>query len=282
MMQTRPQTENRLVAQNRAASDPHSGKVPTEKNMRDLTGLAALVTGGASGLGRATAEALAAAGARVAALDLEDAAQTHGILPVACDVADEDAVVRALDTAEAQNGIARIVVNCAGVPGSMRLVGRDGPVDMERFEKVIRINLLGTVSVMTKAAARMMTAAPIGPDGARGVIVNTASITAYEGQVGQSAYVASKGAIAAMTLQAAREFAPHGIRVMAIAPGLFETQMAAAVPPEVVEAITSDAIFPRRFGTPGEFAELCLAVLRNPMLNGEVIRLDAGVRLRAR
>jgi NAD(P)-dependent dehydrogenase (short-subunit alcohol dehydrogenase family) len=114
------------------------------------------------------------------------------------------------------------------------------------------------------------------------VIVNTASITAYEGQVGQSAYVASKGAIAAMTLQAAREFAPHGIRVMAIAPGLFETPMAAAVPPEVVAAITSDDIFPRRFGTPGEFADLCLAIVRNPMLNGEVIRLDAGVRLRAR
>lgn len=250
--------------------------------MRDLTGLAALVTGGASGLGRATAEALAAAGARVAALDLEDAAPADGILPVACDVADEAAVVRALDTAEAQNGVARIVVNCAGVPGSMRLVGRDGPVDMERFEKVIRINLLGTVSVMTKAAARMMAAAPVGSDGARGVIVNTASITAFEGQLGQGAYVASKGAIAAMTLQAAREFAPYGIRVVAIAPGLFETPMASAVPPEVVEAITSDAIFPRRFGAPGEFADLCLAILRNPMLNGEVIRLDAGIRLRAR
>ena len=250
--------------------------------MQDLTGLAALVTGGASGLGRATAEALAAAGARVATFDLEEGPPLPGVVPVVCDVADEASVARALDTAEAANGVARIVVNCAGVPGSMRLVGRDGPVDMHRFEQVVRINLLGTVSVMTKAAARMMSAPPLGPDGARGVIVNTASITAFEGQVGQGAYVASKGAIAAMTLQAAREFAPHGIRVMAIAPGLFETPMAGAVPPEVVEAITSDAIFPRRFGRPWEFADLCLAIVRNPMLNGEVIRLDAGVRLRAR
>lgn len=250
--------------------------------MRDLTGLAALVTGGASGLGQATADVLAAAGMRVATLDRQEGSPPPGGLSLACDVTDEDSVVRALDTAEARHGVARIVVNCAGVPGSMRLVGRDGPVDMDRFEEVVRINLLGTVSVMTKAAARMMSVPPLEPEGARGVIINTASITAFEGQVGQGAYVASKGAIAAMTLQAAREFAPQGIRVMAIAPGLFQTPMAGAVPPEVVEAITSDAIFPRRFGSPGEFADLCLAIVRNPMLNGEVIRLDAGVRLRAR
>jgi NAD(P)-dependent dehydrogenase (short-subunit alcohol dehydrogenase family) len=164
----------------------------------------------------------------------------------------------------------------------MRLVGRDGPVEMARFELVIRVNLLGTVSVMTKAAARMMTLDPLGPDDERGVIVNTASITAYEGQIGQGAYVASKGAIAAMTIQAAREFAARGVRVLAIAPGLFHTPMAAEVPPEVVEAITTDAIFPRRFGAPEDFADLCLSMIRNPMLNGEVIRLDAGVRLRAK
>lgn len=249
--------------------------------MRDLTGVAALVTGGASGLGLATARELAGAGARVAALDLNPGADEPGILPIACDVADESSVIAALDAAEAAHGVARIVVNCAGIPGSMRLVGRDGPVEMARFERVIRVNLLGTVSVMTKAAARMMAQDPVGPDAERGVIVNTASITAFEGQIGQGAYVASKGAIAAMTIQAAREFAARGVRVLAVAPGLFHTPMAAEVPPEVVEAITSDAIFPRRFGEPSDFADLCLSMIRNPMLNGEVIRLDAGVRLRA-
>ena len=249
--------------------------------MRDLAGIAVLVTGGASGLGLATVRLLAGAGAQVAALDLAPGAAAPGILPLACNVADEASVIAALDAAQRAHGEARIVVNCAGIAGSMRLVGRDGPVDMARFEHVIRVNLLGTVSVMTKAAARMMALDPLGPDEERGVIVNTASITAYEGQVGQGAYVASKGAIAAMTIQAAREFATKGVRVLAIAPGLFRTPMAAEVPPEVVEAITSDAIFPRRFGAPEDFADLCLSMIRNPMLNGEVIRLDAGVRLRA-
>jgi NAD(P)-dependent dehydrogenase (short-subunit alcohol dehydrogenase family) len=205
-----------------------------------------------------------------------------GILPIACDVVDEASVIAALNLAEAAHGIARIVVNCAGIPGSMRLVGRDGPVDMARFGQVVGVNLLGTVSVMTKAACRFMTLPPLDPDGETGVIVNTASITAFEGQIGQGAYVASKGAIAAMTIQAAREFAAKGVRVLAIAPGLFQTPMAAEVPPEVIESITSDAIFPRRFGAPEDFADLCLSMIRNSMLNGEVIRLDAGVRLRAR
>lgn len=249
--------------------------------MRDLAGVAALVTGGASGLGLATAQALAAAGARVAALDLQPGEAAPGILPLACNVTEEASIAAALDAAEAAHGVARIVVNCAGIPGSMRLVGREGPVDMGRFAQVVNVNLLGTVSVMTKAAARMMALDPLAPDDERGVIVNTASITAFEGQIGQGAYVASKGAIAAMTIQAAREFAAKGVRVLAIAPGLFHTPMAAEVPPGVVEAITSDAIFPRRFGDPADFADLCLSMIRNPMLNGEVIRLDAGVRLRA-
>jgi len=250
--------------------------------MRDLSGIAAIVTGGASGLGLATAQALAFAGAKVAALDRLPGPLEPGILPIACDVVDEASVIAALNLAEAAHGIARIVVNCAGIPGSMRLVGRDGPVDMARFGQVVGVNLLGTVSVMTKAAARMMTLPPLDPDGETGVIVNTASITAFEGQIGQGAYVASKGAIAAMTIQAAREFAAKGVRVLAIAPGLFQTPMAAEVPPEVIESITSDAIFPRRFGAPEDFADLCLSMIRNSMLNGEVIRLDAGVRLRAR
>lgn len=250
--------------------------------MRDLSGLIAIVTGASSGLGLATARALSASGVRVAALDLKPGAAETNILPLACDVADESSVVAALDATAQSFGPARIVINCAGVPGSMRLVGRDGPVDMQRFAQVIAINLLGTVSVMTKAAARMMALEPLTPDGERGVIINTSSITAFEGQIGQGAYVASKGAIAAMTIQAAREFAAKGVRVLAIAPGLFKTPMAADVPPEVVDAITSDAIFPRRFGEPEDFADLCLAMIRNPMLNGEVVRLDAGVRLRAR
>lgn len=250
--------------------------------MKDLAGIAAVVTGGASGLGRATAAALLAAGARVTTLDLAAAEGLVGALSLACDVTDEAAVTAALEQASAAQGVARIVVNCAGAPGGMRLVGREGPVDMARFARVVAVNLFGTVSVMTKAAARMMAAEPMGPDGERGIVVNTASITAYEGQIGQGAYVASKGAIVALTLQAAREFATKGVSVMAIAPGLFQTPMAQEVPPEVVESIVSDAIFPHRFGAPEDFADLCLAIIRNPMLNGEVIRLDAGVRLRAR
>jgi len=150
--------------------------------MRDFAGHAALVTGGASGLGLATAQALAQVGVRVAALDLQPGSPSPGILPVACNVADEASVIAALDTAETAHGVARIVVNCAGIPGSMRLVGRDGPVDMTRFAQVIDVNLLGTVSVMSKAAARMMALAPLDPDEARGVIVNTASITAMRGR----------------------------------------------------------------------------------------------------
>ncbi len=253
----------------------------------DVNGQAALVTGGASGLGLATARALVCAGARVTLLDrdaalVNAAADQIGAFGVSCDVTDEAAVVAALERAEAAHGVARLLVNCAGIPGGMRLVGRDGPVDMARFAQVINVNLIGTVSLMTKAAARMMAAEPQGPDDERGLIINTASITAYEGQIGQGAYVASKGAIVALTLQAAREFASKGVRVMAIAPGLFQTPMAQDVPPEVIDAIVSDAIFPRRFGNPEDFADLVLSICRNPMLNGEVIRLDAGVRLRAR
>lgn len=253
----------------------------------NLNGQSALVTGGASGLGFATAQMLIGAGAKVALLDRDAAmakasAGSIGALGIGCDVTEEAAVTAALDQAEAAHGVARLLVNCAGVPGGMRLVGRDGPVDMARFAQVINVNLIGTVSVMTKAAARMMVAEPQGPDGERGLIINTASITAYEGQIGQGAYVASKGAIVALTLQAAREFASKSVRVMAIAPGLFQTPMAGEVPAEVVDAIVADAIFPRRFGNPADFADLVLSICRNPMLNGEVIRLDAGVRLRAR
>jgi len=248
---------------------------------------AAVVTGGASGLGLATARALAEAGAKVAILDLDaertaDTAASFGALGIACDVTNEGAVTAALDAAEAAHGVARLNVNCAGIPGGMRLVGKDGPVEMARFAQVVAVNLLGTVSVMSKCAARMMAQDPLGTDGERGVIVNTASITAYEGQIGQGAYVASKGGIVALTLQAAREFAPRGVRVMSVAPGLFRTPIAEHIPPEVIDGMLSDAMFPRRFGEPEEFGELVVSICRNPMLNGETIRLDAGVRLQAR
>lgn len=252
-----------------------------------IEGAAAVVTGGASGLGQAAARALAAAGAKVAILDLDPArtaaaAADFGGLGLGCDVTDEAAVVAALDAAEAAHGVARINVNCAGIPGGMRLVGKDGPVEMAQFAQVVAVNLFGTVSVMTKCAARMM-AAPQPDNGEeRGIVVNTASITAYEGQIGQGAYVASKGGIVSLTLQAAREFAPRGVRVMSIAPGLFRTPIADHIPPEVIDGMLSDAMFPRRFGEPEEFGELVVAVCRNSMLNGETIRLDAGVRLQAR
>ncbi len=252
-----------------------------------LKGKAAVVTGGASGLGLATARALAAEGAKVAILDLDPArtavaAESFGGFGLACDVTDDTAVTAALEAAEAALGPVRINVNCAGIPGGMRLVDKAGPVDMDRFSDVIAVNLLGTVSVMTKCAARMMAQDPLGEGGERGVIVNTASITAYEGQIGQGAYVASKGGIVALTLQAAREFAPRGVRVMSIAPGLFRTPIAEHIPPEVIDGMLSDAMFPRRFGEPEEFGELVVSICRNPMLNGETIRLDAAVRLQAR
>jgi NAD(P)-dependent dehydrogenase (short-subunit alcohol dehydrogenase family) len=252
----------------------------------EIKGTAAIVTGGASGLGLATARALVRAGAAVAILDIGDdrvasAAAGAGCIGLSCDVTDDARVKSALSEARERLGPIRVNVNCAGVPGSMRLVGKDGPVDMERFTQVVRINLLGTVSVMTKCAAMMMAEPPVGADGERGVIINTASITAYEGQIGQGAYVASKGGIVALTLQAAREFAPRGVRVMAIAPGLFRTPIAEAVPEAVREGLLGPGAFPRRFGEPDEFADLVLAVCRNPMLNGETIRLDAAVRLQA-
>lgn len=252
-----------------------------------VDGLSALVTGGASGLGLAAAEALKKAGAKVAILDLNEekvsrVADEIGGLGVACDVTDPDGVSKALAKAEAHNGPIRINVNCAGIPGGMRLVGRDGPVDMAAFDRVIKVNLIGTVSVMTKCAARMMTLEPLNEDGERGIIINTGSITAVEGQIGQGAYVASKGAIASLTLQAAREFMPRGIRVMTIAPGLFKTPIADHIPQEVIDGMLDGRMFPNRFGDPSEFGRLAVDIIRNPMLNGETIRLDAGVRLQAR
>ncbi|WP_170486583.1 SDR family NAD(P)-dependent oxidoreductase [Ruegeria sp. HKCCSP351] len=252
----------------------------------DIEGLSAIVTGAGSGLGLATAQALSKAGARVTLLDLDEvrvknAAAEIGALGIGCDVINSSAVEAALDLAEDRSGPIRIVVNCAGIPGGMRLVGRDGPVDMEAFAKVINVNLMGTVSVMTKCAARMMQQEPLNQDGERGIIINTGSITSIEGQIGQGAYVASKGAIASLTLQAAREFMPRGVRVMTIAPGLFRTPIADHIPQEVIDGMLDGRMFPNRFGEPAEFGRLAVNIIQTPMLNGETIRLDAGVRLQA-
>ena len=249
----------------------------------DVRGIAALVTGGGSGLGAATAEALAAAGARVLAMDLnaENAAAVAsrtGGASAAGDVADPAAVEAALDAAAAL-GPLRLVVNCAGIAPPARVVGRNGPHDLALFERVVRVNLIGTFNVLRLAAARMAALDPVGEDGERGLVVNTASIAAYEGQVGQCAYAASKAGVVGLTLPAARELARSGIRVVTIAPGLIETPMLAGIPEAAQEALRRMPLFPGRLGRPEEIARLVLAICANPLLNGETIRADGALRL---
>ncbi|MBC8240129.1 MAG: SDR family NAD(P)-dependent oxidoreductase [Reyranella sp.] len=250
----------------------------------NVTGQAAVVTGGASGLGLATARALAAAGARVAILDLGEervaaAAGDAGVLGLVCDVTDEVRVTEVLAEAAAAHGPTRINVNCAGVPGPLALLGKHGPVDMAAYARIIEINLFGTISVMTKCAAQMREAGALDDDGEAGVIVNTSSGTAYDGMPGMGAYATSKGAIRSLSLPAAREFARHGIRVNSIAPGLFETGMAEGVPEPAREAMQRMTIFPPRFGKPDEFASMVVEICRNPAVNGADVRLDGAVRL---
>ena len=227
---------------------------------------AALVTGGASGLGLATATALRAAGARVTTLDLRGA-------DVDGDVRSERDVLAALDAA----GDVRIVVNCAGVAGPGRTVGRDGPLALEAFERVVGINLVGTFNVVRLAAARMAGLDPVGEE--RGVVINTASVAAFDGQIGQAAYAASKAGVAGMTLPLAREFAQHLIRVVSIAPGIFETPMLASLPEEARTSLGAQVPHPSRLGKPSEFAALVAHIIDNPMINGETIRLDGAIRM---
>ncbi len=249
----------------------------------DVHGIAALVTGGGSGLGAATAEALAAAGARVAVLDLDAGnasavAARIGGASASGDVADPAAVEAALDAAAAL-GPLRLVVNCAGIAPPARVVGRNGPHDLALFERVVRVNLIGTFNVMRLAAARMAALDPVGEDGERGLVVNTASIAAFEGQVGQCAYAASKAGVVGLTLPAARELARSGIRVVTIAPGLIQTPMMDGLPPAAQEALRSMSLFPKRLGHAAEIARLVLAIAANPLLNGETIRADGALRL---
>jgi NAD(P)-dependent dehydrogenase (short-subunit alcohol dehydrogenase family) len=249
----------------------------------DVKGIAALVTGGGSGLGAAAAEALAAAGARVVAMDLNaDAAAAvaarAGGASATGDVADPAAVEAALDAAAAL-GPLRLVVNCAGVAPPARVVGKNGPHDLALFERVVRVNLIGTFNVMRLAAARMAALDPVGEDGERGLVVNTASIAAFEGQVGQCAYAASKAGVVGLTLPAARELARSGIRVVTIAPGLIQTPMMDGLPPAAQEALRAMSLFPKRLGHAEEIARLVLAIAANPLLNGETIRADGALRL---
>ena len=252
----------------------------------ELTGHAAIVTGGGSGLGAATAERLAAEGCRVSVLDRDTAraqavAARIGGLALTCDVADPASAERAVAEAAAAHGPARILVNCAGVGTAGRIVGRDGPLPLEAFERVVRVNLIGTFNLLRLAAAGMSTLDPLA-GGERGVIVNTASVAAFDGQIGQAAYAASKGGVASLTLPAARELARFGVRVLTIAPGLFKTPMFEGLPEDVQRSLGESVPFPPRLGRPEEFAALVMTCITNPFLNGETIRLDGALRMAPR
>ncbi|GJD95570.1 SDR family NAD(P)-dependent oxidoreductase [Methylobacterium iners] len=252
----------------------------------NVHGVAAIVTGAASGLGAATARALAAAGARVALLDLNAEAAAAiareiGGIGLACDVADAGSAEAAVSRAADAHGAARLLVNCAGICPAARVVGRHGPASLDAFSRVVQVNLVGTFNMIRLVAAGTAGLDPLA-DGERGVIVSTASIAAYEGQIGQAAYAASKAGVVGLTLPVARELAPLGIRVCAIAPGLFETPMVQGLPQDVQDSLGTAVPFPSRLGRPDEYARLVLAILANPMLNGETIRLDGALRMPAR
>ncbi len=247
-----------------------------------LSGVAAIVTGGGSGLGRATAEALAARGARVAVFDLnpaaaDEAAGAIGGVALAGDVADEASASAAIRKAEAAHGAARVLVNCAGIGVAKRVLGRDGPQPLPDFERVIRVNLIGSFNMIRLAAAGMSALEPV--EGERGVIISTASIAAYDGQIGQAAYSASKGGVVAMTLPIAREFAQFGIRVNAIAPGVFMTPMMAGLPQPAQDSLGASVPFPARLGQPAEYAALAVHIIENGYINGETIRIDGALRM---
>lgn len=248
-----------------------------------VSGHAAIVTGGGSGLGAATARALAAAGAKVAVLDVNEAAASAvaaeiGGTAVQCDVSDAASGELAVATARTAHGPARILVNCAGIAPAERIVGRNGPLALSAFRQVVEVNLIGSFNLMRLAASDMIRLEELA-GGERGVIISTASVAAYEGQIGQAAYAASKGGIVALTLPAAREFARSGIRVNTIAPGLFATPLLLGMPQPVQDSLAASVPFPSRFGTAEEYAKLALHIIDNAMLNGETIRLDGALRM---
>ncbi|WP_336971371.1 SDR family NAD(P)-dependent oxidoreductase [Sphingobium aromaticiconvertens] len=247
---------------------------------------AAIITGGASGLGAATARLLAAKGAKVSIFDLnplegETIAREIGGLFQPVDVTDEGSVTAGLDAAEAAHGTARILVNCAGIAPAIKAVGREFvPHPMDSFRKAVEINLVGTFLVASRFAARLQQTKAIGEE--RGVIVNTASVAAFDGQIGQAAYAASKGGVVGMTLPLAREFGRWQIRVMTIAPGIFWTSLLAGLPQAAQDSLAQQVPHPSRLGKPEEYAMLVDSILANPMLNGETIRLDGAIRMAAR
>jgi NAD(P)-dependent dehydrogenase (short-subunit alcohol dehydrogenase family) len=248
-----------------------------------LKNQAAIVTGGASGLGAATARRLAKEGAKVAVCDLntklaETVAAEIGGVAVTCDVADAASAEAAIAAAAKAHGPARVLINCAGIGVAKRVIGREGPMPLADFDRVIKINLIGSFNMLRLATAAMSTLEPLF-GGERGVVVSTASVAAYDGQIGQAAYSASKGGIVAMTLPIARELAQFGIRVLAIAPGLFLTPLLAGLPQEAQDSLAAAIPFPRRLGDPNEFASLVMQMIDNAYLNGEVVRLDASLRM---
>ena len=254
------------------------------RDMMDLNGVTALVTGAGSGMGAATAKALAKRGARVAVVDLnlESAQQTADSikgLALGADVSSGESVEAALRQVLDELGAPRVVVSCAGIAAASRIVGREGPHKLDLYQRVINVNLVGTFNVLRLTAERMSQLEPVSKSGARGVIVNTASVAAYDGQIGQAAYSSSKGGVVALTLPAARELARFGIRVMTVAPGLIATPMLLDMPDEVQQSLAGQVPFPQRFGTPEEYADLVLHIVDNEMLNGEVIRFDGAIRL---
>jgi len=251
-------------------------------------GIVAIVTGGASGLGEATVRALIANGAKATIVDVDEGkgkslADALGEAALFCktDVTDEGSVQHALSKTIESFGSIHVAVNCAGISPPAKVIGKEGPMPLSTFSKVVQVNLIGTMNVIRLAGDKMLQNAP-NDDGEKGVVINTASVAAFEGQVGQAAYSASKGGIVAMTLPIAREFASYGIRVVTIAPGLFETPLLASLPEKAKESLAQMMPFPKRLGKPDEFALLAKHIIENPMLNGETIRLDAALRMAAR
>ena len=248
-----------------------------------IQGQAAIVTGGGSGLGAGTARALAKAGAKVTLFDvnLEAAKAVAGEIgghAVTVDVADAASVEAGFAEAKAKHGAARILVNCAGIAPAARIVGKNGAMPLADFERVIKVNLIGSFNTLRVAAADMQTLDAL-DDGERGIIISTASVAAFEGQIGQAAYAASKGGIVSLALPAAREFARFGIRVNTIAPGLFGTPLLLNMPQEVQDSLAASVPFPSRFGLPEEYARLAIHMIENTMINGEVVRLDGAIRM---
>ncbi|MBT4589936.1 MAG: SDR family NAD(P)-dependent oxidoreductase [Rhodospirillaceae bacterium] len=252
----------------------------------DVNGHAAIVTGGASGLGAATARMLADKGAKVTILDLNEElgvalAEEIGSVFAACDVADEASVQNALDAGKAAHGAARILVNCAGIGFASRIVGRKGAHDFGLFTKVVTVNLIGTFNVTRLFAVDATQLDPL-EDNERGVVIMTASVAAFDGQIGQAAYAASKGGIHSMTLPMAREFADRGVRVCTIAPGILKTPLMDILPEEVQQSLGDSIPFPRRLGHAEEYASLSMHIFENAYLNGETIRLDGAIRMAAK